>query len=169
MEVLKYPSPSLNNSEDNAVFKSLIGPLIRCPGQGHCADPLFCKAGFFQVTVPEFSTQTPSSQLPDWIDHNRLTPRRCPLRMSRRTHADNVPSTFSCRLQWKARRAEIEVLAKQAADLSHDTKRISVLADTTLVRAFRSRSGAWPADPMPATVGTLHGDSAAQRGQSPAT
>ena len=56
-----------------------------------------------------------------------------------------VPATFSCRLQWKARRAEIELLAKQAADLSHDAKRIPVLADTTLVRGFQSGSAAQPA------------------------
>jgi hypothetical protein len=136
MEALRCPSPSLNDGEDNAVFKSLIGTLIKCPGPGQCADPLFCKAGFFQVTVPKSSIQTSVSELPDWIDHDRFTPYKCPLRISRRTHADNVPSTFSCRLQWKARRAEIEVLAQQATALSHDAKRIPVLADTTLARAF---------------------------------
>ena len=57
-------------------------------------------------------------------------------------HADKVPTTFSCRLQWKARRAEIEVLAKQAADFSHDATRIPVLADTTLVRGFQSGNAA---------------------------
>ena len=40
MEALKCPLPTLNNGEDNAVFKSLIGTLIKCPGPGHCADPL---------------------------------------------------------------------------------------------------------------------------------
>ena len=166
MEALKCPLPSLNNGEDNAVFKSLIGTLIKCPGPGHCADPLFCKAGFFQVTVPDSINQTPASELPDWIDHERFTPYPCPLRISRRTHADNVPSTLSCRLQWKARRAEIEVLAKQATDLSHDAKRIPVLADTTLVRGFQSGSAAQPADPLPAAVRTPHGHSAARPVQS---
>ena len=118
MEALRCPLPNLNNGEDNAVFKSLIGTLIKCPGPGHCADPLFCKAGFFQVTVPDSSTQTLASELPDCIDHEHCTRRKCPLHISRRTHADSMPSTFSCRLQWKARRAQIEVLAKQAADLS---------------------------------------------------
>ena len=59
MEALRCPPPGLNNGEDNAVFKSLIGTLIRCPGPGQCADPLFCKPGFFQVTVPEFCHQDP--------------------------------------------------------------------------------------------------------------
>ena len=81
MEALKCPLPSVNNGEDNAVFKSLIGTLLKCPGPGHCADPLFCKAGFFQVTVPESSNQTPASELPDWIDHEDFTPRTCPLRI----------------------------------------------------------------------------------------
>jgi hypothetical protein len=201
MEALKCPLPRLNNGEDNAVFKSLIGTLIKCPGPGHCADPLFCKAAFFQVTVPESSNQTPASELPDWIDHVHFTPVKCPLRMqtthadnsalqttthadnsdepptrqqrmhtiSRRTHADNVPSTFSCRLQWKARRAEIEVLANQATALSYDAKRILVLADTTLLRGFQSGSAARPADPLPATVTTPPNHSAARPGQSPPT
>ena len=199
MEALKCPLPRLNNGEDNAVFKSLIGTLIKCPGAGHCADPLFCKAAFFQVTVPESSNQTTASELPDWIDHVQCTPVKCPFRMqtthadnnaspttthadisdepstkqqrmhtiSRRTHADNVPSTFSCRLQWKARRAEIDVLAKQATDLSNDAKRILVLADTTLLRGFQSGSAVRPADSLPATMTTSH--IAAQPGQTPPT
>ena len=138
MEALKCSLPSLSNGEDNAVFKSLIGTLMRCPGPGHCADPLFCRAGFFQVTIPESSTQTSASELPEWIDYGRFSRYKCPLRIARRMHAVNVPSTFSCRLQWKARRAEIEVLANQAASLSDDAKRIPVLADTTLLRAWES-------------------------------
>ncbi len=107
MEALKCPLPSLNNGEDNAVFKSLLGTLLKCPGPGHCADPLFCRAGFFQVTVPESSTQTTTSELLDWIDHDRFTPYRSPLGISRKTHENNAPSTFSCRLQWKARRERL--------------------------------------------------------------
>ena len=146
MEALRCPLPVLNNGEDNAVFKSLIGTLIKCPGPGHCADPLVCKAGFFQVTIPKSSIQTHTNELPDWIDHEHLTPYPCPLRISSKTHADNVPSTFSCRLHWKARRAEIELLAKQAASLSHDAKRIPVLADTDLLRGFQIRRTPRPAD-----------------------
>ena len=75
MEALRCPLPNVNNGEDNALFKSLIGTLLKCPGPGHCADPLICKAGFFQVTVAESSKQTDASELPDWIDHHRFTPR----------------------------------------------------------------------------------------------
>ena len=152
--------------EDNAVVKSLIGTLIKCPGPGHCADPLFCRAGLVQVTVPESSTQTTASELRDWIDHVRFTPYKCPLGISRRTHADNVPSAFSCRLQWKARRAEIEVLAKQAVSLSNDAKRTPVLADTTLLRTLDRRSAARPAHPMPEAARAAHGDSAARPAHS---
>ena len=141
LEALRRPAPGVRSVEDNAVYKSLIGTLIKCPGPGHCADPL--RAGFFQVDVPESSTQTPASELPDWIDHEHCTRRRkYPLHISRTTHADNRPSFFSCRLQWKARHAQIEVLAKQAADLSDAAKRIPVLVDTTLVRTFHSRIAA---------------------------
>ena len=159
-EALKCPLPSLNNGEDNAVFKSLLGTLIKCPGPGHCADPLFCRAGFFQVTLPEPSTQTTASELPDWIDHDRFTTYKCPLGIQRRNHADNVPSTFSCRLQWKARRAEIKVLAKQAVSLSNDAKRISVLANNTVLRTLDSRSAARPAHLMPEAARAAQGDSA---------
>ena len=122
----------------------MIGTLIKCPGPGQCANPLFCKAGFFQVKVPESAVQTPASELPHWIDPARYTPIACPLRISRKTHADDAPSTFSCRLQWKARRAEIEVLARQAESLADMAKRIPVLADTTLVRSFDGGSAEQP-------------------------
>ena len=152
MEALRCPLPNVNNGEDNALFKSLIGTLLKCPGPGHCADPLgICRAGFFQVTVPESSKQTHESELPDWISwskcpqRDRFLPRRCPLRVSRRTHADNAASTFSCRFQWKARRAEIEYLAKDAADLCNHAKRIPVLADTTLLRTFHGSTTVQPA------------------------
>ena len=74
MEALKCPVPVLNNGEDNAVSKSLIGTLIKCPGPGHCADPLISRARFFQVIVPESCTQTTASELPHWIDHDRFAP-----------------------------------------------------------------------------------------------
>ena len=78
MEALRCPPSSLNNGEDNAVFKSLIGTLIKCPGPGHCADPLFCKAGFFQVTLPESSPQTEANELPNWIDDKSFTQKKMP-------------------------------------------------------------------------------------------
>ena len=167
MEALRCPLPSLNNGEDNAVFKSLFGTLIKCPGPGHCADPLFCKAGFFQVAVPESSSQTDASELPSWIDHEHFTPRACPLRVSRKTHADNLASSFSCRLQWKARRAEIEVLATQAADLSQHAKRIPVLADTTLMRGCQNGGAVRPADTLLAAGRTARRYSAARPVHSP--
>ena len=52
LEALKCPSPATNNGEDNAVFKSLLATLLKCPGRGHCSDPLLCRLGFFQSTFP---------------------------------------------------------------------------------------------------------------------
>ena len=87
LEALRCPPPNTNNGEDNAVFKSLIGTLIRCPGPGRCADPLMCSPGLFQVTVPESTPLSSTGQT---------------LRLSRTTCPDTSPSTYSCRLQWKA-------------------------------------------------------------------
>ena len=128
LEALKCPAPDVNNGEDNAVFKSLIGTLLRCPGRGRCADPLICKCGFFRVTVPESEIQTD----PD-VGYMRSTGKT--LAITRLTCSDAVPAEFSCRLQWKARRAEIEILAAQAQSLTDKAKRIPVLADVTLLRA----------------------------------
>ena len=142
MEALRCPPPSLNNGEDNAVFKSLIGTLIKCPGPGCCADPLFCKPGFLPVTVAESSTQT---ALPPWIDHRSCKPQKCPLTITRKTHPDNAAPTVSCRLQWRARRSQINILAKQAAELCNKAKRIPVLADTALIRGYQNSSAGQPA------------------------
>ena len=103
LEALKCPSPATNNGEDNAVFKSLIGTLLRCPGRGHCSDPLLCRPGFFQVKYPT---------------------------------DEAIPPVFSCRLQWKARRAEIETLANKAQNATEQAKRIPVLADVANLRTL---------------------------------
>ena len=34
---LKCPSPEMNNGEDNAAFKSVLGTLLTCPGRGQCS------------------------------------------------------------------------------------------------------------------------------------
>ena len=44
---------------------------------------------------------------------------------------------FTCRHQWKARRADIEVLARRAEAKTDRAKRIPVLADVTLLRSHR--------------------------------
>ena len=67
LEALKCPSPAANAGEDNAVFKSLIGTLLRCPGQGHCSDPLLCNPGFFQVSRPSTTSIAPKFNCrPQW-------------------------------------------------------------------------------------------------------
>ena len=49
---------------------------------------------------------------------------------------EDEPPVFSCRLQWKARRAEIETLANKAEAATETAKRIPVLADVTFLRTF---------------------------------
>ena len=39
LEALKCPSPDMNNGEDNAAFKSVLGTLLTCPGRGLCSNP----------------------------------------------------------------------------------------------------------------------------------
>ena len=40
LEALRCPPPDLNKGEDNAVYKTLLGTLIACPGKSRCSDPL---------------------------------------------------------------------------------------------------------------------------------
>jgi hypothetical protein len=105
LEALRCPPPDMNNGEDNAVYKTLVGTLLACPGQSRCNDPLLYRAAFFPPTDP---------------------------------------TTFNCRQQWKARRAEIELLAVRAEAKSNAAKRIPVLADTTLCRTHISATGIAP-------------------------
>ena len=137
LEALKCPQPNTNNGEDNAVFKSLIGTLIRCPGRGHCADPLMCKHGFFQVTVPPLIPLSSTAQK---------------LKLKRSESAPDTTCVYSCKMQWKARRAEIELLANKAAESSDHAKRIPVMADVTLLRACRSSGATQPVVPLDAAL-----------------
>ena len=121
------------------------------------------------MSLFQSTTQIPVSELPEWIDHERFTRTRCPLRISRKTHPDNVPSTFSCRLHWEARQAGIEVLATQAVALSDAAKRIPVVADITLLRAFHAGSAVQPAHAPPTLLRAPHSGSAAQPAHSPPT
>ena len=51
---------------------------------------------------------------------------------------NDLQAAFSCRQQWKARRAEIEVLAMRAEEKCNAAKRIPVIADTILCRTHTS-------------------------------
>ena len=105
LEALKCPSPDMNNGEDNAAFKSVLGTLLTCPGRGQCNNPLVARPAFFQCVYPK---------------------------------SDDEASVFTCRHQWKARRAEIEVLARRAEAASETAKQIPVLANVTLLRSHRA-------------------------------
>ena len=103
LEALRCPTPDLNNGEDNAVYKTLVGgTLIVCPGPSRCNDPLLFRPAFFPPTDPR---------------------------------------TCSCRRPWKARSAEIKVLAVRAEQKCNAAKRIPVIADTTLCRTHMLQSG----------------------------
>lgn len=65
----------------------------------------------------------------------------------RHAKSDDEPSVFTSRHQWKARRAEIEVLAREAEGKSNDAMRIPVLADVTLLRSHPK-----PEDTMPSKL-----------------
>ena len=105
LEALRCSPPDMNNGEDNAMYKTLMGTLLTCPGQSRCNDPLLYRPAFFPPTDP---------------------------------------TTFNCRQQWKARRAEIELLAVRAEEKSNAAKRIPVLADTTLCRTHSPGTGSAP-------------------------
>ena len=105
LEALRCPPPDMNNGEDNAMYKTLVGTLLACPGKSRCNDPLLFRPAFFPPTDP---------------------------------------TTFNCRQQWKARRAEIELLAIRAEEKSNAAKRIPVLADTTLCRTHSPGTGSAP-------------------------
>jgi len=105
LEALRCPPPDMNNGEDNAVYKTLVGTLLACPGQSRCNDPLLYRPAFFPPTDP---------------------------------------TTFNCRQQWKARRAEIEVLALRAEEKCNKAKRIPVILDTTLCRTYTPGTGIAP-------------------------
>ena len=105
LEALRCPPPDFNNGEDNAVYKSLFGTHLSCPGKSRCSDPLLYRPAFF---------------------------------------ASSEPGKSNCRQQWKARRAEIEVLATRAEEKCNSAKRIPVLADTMLLRTYASGTGKAP-------------------------
>ena len=55
LEALKCAPPTKGNREDNAIYKSLIGTLLTCPGPGCCTDPLLFRPAFFQTGPRTYS------------------------------------------------------------------------------------------------------------------
>ena len=52
LEALRCSPPDMNNGEDNAMYKTLMGTLIACPGHSRCNDPLLYRPAFFPPTDP---------------------------------------------------------------------------------------------------------------------
>ena len=63
------------------------------------------------------------------------------------------PRKTNCRQQWKARRAEIEVLATRTEQKCNAAKRIPVIADTVLLRTHAS--AAQPGENRPLAAAPL--------------
>ena len=74
---------------------------------------------------------------------------------SRHPRSDDDASAFTCRHQWKARRAEIEYLAREAERKSNEAKRIPVLADVALLRSHRAASATKPGNKATASLGLI--------------
>jgi len=52
LEALRCPPPDMNSGEDNAVYKTLVGTLLVCPGPRRCNDPLLYRPAFFPPGKP---------------------------------------------------------------------------------------------------------------------
>ena len=52
LEALRCQPPDFNNGEDNAVYNTLFGTLLACPGKSRCSDPLVYRPAFFAPSEP---------------------------------------------------------------------------------------------------------------------
>ena len=94
----------VNGGEDNAVYKAYYHSCVHCPGAEQCANLLM----YQELLYPR-------------IDHIAL--------LQSRPDAKGMQTRFGP--AWKARRAELEVLADRAQKKHDDAKRIGVIQDTT--------------------------------------
>ena len=100
LEALKFVPPGDTTKEDNALYKHLVGSLLRCTCAQSCSDPLLFK---------------------------HLLHRPC---------SAVKPARYCWRLTWKARRAELEVLAKRGEEKTERARRVPCIHDTTLTRGW---------------------------------
>ena len=100
LEALKFVPPEERTREENALYKLLVGSLVRCTCPESCCDPLLFKS--------------------------RLT----------RSGSAAKPGSWSWRLTWKARRAELEVLARRGECKTDNARRVPCILDTTMLRGL---------------------------------
>ena len=104
----------VNAGEDNAVYKAYFHSCVHCPGAEHCADPLM----YQQLLYPRID------DIDKYLTLLQSTPN------AKRMHMRFAPA-------WRARRAELEVLADRAQKKHDDAKRIGVIHDTTHFKGIR--------------------------------
>ncbi len=116
------PRISVNEGEDNALYKSLLFSLARCDGESECSSPLVFSALYF-----------PRRDLPleqTGCAHKFSASPRC-----RRCASAEVES--ACAQQWRARSTRIfKVLAPRAVAKLAAAKRIATLPDTSLFKGW---------------------------------
>jgi len=117
MEALKCPSPAKGNGEENAMYKSILGVLLSCKSKDCCSDPMLFKPALF-CGGPRSSAEAHEA--------------------CESGDSDAKPVVWSFKRQWKARRAEIELLADRGQQKADNAKRIPCILDTTLVRGWCS-------------------------------
>ena len=104
----------VNGGEDNAVYKAYFHSCVQCPGAEQCANPLM----YQQLLYPRI----------DDVDKYLALLQNTPDLKRKQTRF--APA-------WKARRAELEVLADRAAEKHDKAKRIGVIHDTTSFKGVR--------------------------------
>ena len=100
LEALKFVPPGETTKEENALYKLIVGSLLRCTCPENCSNPLLFK-----------SLQT-------------------------RSGSAEKPGSWCWRLTWKARRAELEVLARRGEEKTERARRVPCIHDTTVARGW---------------------------------
>ena len=100
LEALKFVPPGESTREENALYKLIVGSLLRCTCPESCSDPLLFKP------------------------------------LLTRSGSAAKPGSCCWRLTWKARRAELEVLARRGEEKTERARRVPCIHDTTVARGW---------------------------------
>ena len=97
LEALMFVPPGETTKEENALYKHIVGSLLRCTCAESCSDPLLFQSLFS------------------------------------RSGSAAKPGLWCCRFTWKARRAELEILATRGEEKTARARRVPCIHDTTTV------------------------------------
>ena len=100
LEALKFQPPGETTKEENALYKHIVGSLLRCTCAGSCSDPLLFKP------------------------------------LLGRSGSVAKPAKWCWTFTWKARRAELEVLATRGEEKTARARRVPCIHDTTVTRGW---------------------------------